>query len=137
MRVGLGVVASVRPDLPATPWVGRAEGTRHSSAILGRALGGRDMALGVVVLAADGDRSLRRAVLAGAFADTVDGLATVIGFAHLPRRMRYGILAATFGAAIAGLLTAVAIGSDAPRSSGTPTGAGEASATGEERTPAS
>ncbi|MDQ3601126.1 MAG: hypothetical protein M3408_07735, partial [Actinomycetota bacterium] len=45
-RVALGVVAVLRPELPARPWVGTTEAGGAAGRVLGRALGGRDISLG-------------------------------------------------------------------------------------------
>ena len=50
-RVGLGVVALTRPAVVARPWVGPT-GESQAGRVLGRALGGRDLALGLGTLAA-------------------------------------------------------------------------------------
>jgi hypothetical protein len=44
-RVTIGVVALVRPDLMARAWVGAAQAAGPTAAMLGRATGGRDIAL--------------------------------------------------------------------------------------------
>jgi hypothetical protein len=114
-RVVLGVVALLRPSIPARPWIG-SDARRPSLAVFGRALGGRDVALGAVALAATTDGELRRAALAGALADACDGIATVASFTSLPRRLRYGVLLLTFGAAaIGGVAGALVADGDAAR----------------------
>jgi hypothetical protein len=50
-RIGLGVVALTRPAVVARPWVGPS-GESQAGRVLGRALGGRDLALGLGTLAA-------------------------------------------------------------------------------------
>jgi hypothetical protein len=50
-RVVLGVVALTRPSLPARPWVG-ASADELGADVFGRALGARDLALGLGALAA-------------------------------------------------------------------------------------
>src|SRR5258708_39372290 len=64
-RIGIGLSAIVAPGLPARPWVGR--GDPRAVKTLGRALGGRDIALGLGVLRADAtERSSRDWLAAGA-----------------------------------------------------------------------
>src|SRR5579872_5026210 len=50
-RVGLGVTALAWPSVPARPWVG-ASADELSAQVFGRALGARDLALGLGALAA-------------------------------------------------------------------------------------
>ncbi len=91
------------PRLPSAPWVGRDEADRPSVRLFARALGGRDLALGLgCVLALRKGRRARGWVEAGALADAGDTLATLLAFSSLPRRSRVGILALTIGAALAG-----------------------------------
>jgi len=61
-RVALGVTAFALPRLPARPWVG-TDAARPSVEVMGRALGARDVALGLgallaLVVAAAGGRLL-------------------------------------------------------------------------------
>ncbi|MDP9388535.1 MAG: hypothetical protein M3Q48_11655, partial [Actinomycetota bacterium] len=46
-RVGLGVTALVAPRLPSAPWVGDADARRPAVQLFARALGARDVALGL------------------------------------------------------------------------------------------
>lgn len=98
IRVGIGVAAWVMPDRITDPWVGPSDdpGPR---AVLSRALGARDIALGLgALLAARNHRSVRGWVEAGGLADTGDLVATLISFRRLPRFTRWGLLAVTAGA---------------------------------------
>jgi uncharacterized protein YfiM (DUF2279 family) len=107
-RVAIGVVALIRPATVANPWVGADQTTSPASSVLGRATGGRDVALGVgAVLAA------RRTAVggligwtaAGAFCDAVDAAATGISWDRLPKGGRVAVAAAaTSGAVMGGLL---------------------------------
>ena len=105
-RTALGVAALASPALIARPWVGTASGP--AARVLGRALGGRDVALGLGALAA-----LRRVppggmgaavtwVGAGALADSLDVLATAVSWDELPRAGRWLVAASAGGAAVAG-----------------------------------
>jgi len=105
-RVGLGVVASSAPSVVARPWVGD-EADRSGAEVLGRALGGRDVALGLgALLAARHGAPLRGWVGAAVLADLVDTAATVAAFGRLPRRGRWLVLASAAAAAAAGVLAA-------------------------------
>ncbi|MGQ0716708.1 MAG: hypothetical protein ACT4NP_05205 [Pseudonocardiales bacterium] len=106
-RVALGVIAVLRPSVPARPWVGAALAAGPAGQVLGRALGGRDLALGLGALLA-----LRRPdssaaagwVAGGALADGADVLATLAAWPALPRWGRLGILGLAGGAAAIGVL---------------------------------
>ncbi|MGQ0466770.1 MAG: hypothetical protein ACT4QG_15770 [Sporichthyaceae bacterium] len=97
-RVVLGVAAIAKPELPAKPWIGAGPAATPGVQVFARALGGRDIALGVLALAAGG-RTRRLAVGMGAVADAVDMSATLVHWKDLPPRERWGLLAVTAGAA--------------------------------------
>lgn len=119
-RTALGVVAMVRPELPARPWIGTAAADRPGARVLARALGGRDLALGLGGLwsmlrpeptgaatgTPSGDRSGDRsaAVWAGtaALADATDFVATLLAWPNLPRGGRVLIATVAGGAAVVG-----------------------------------
>jgi hypothetical protein len=116
-RIGIGISALVAPSLSARPWIGSdagAPGTR----LLARAMGGRDLALGIGALRGLGlsDAEARPWVALGGMADAIDGLATVLAFGSLPRRRRWGILATTVGAAVVSARVAAALDADRPGS---------------------
>ena len=98
--VGLGALLS--PRLVSTPWLGRKESQRFPIRIFARVLGGRDVALGAAVLAANSDEELKRLCALGAAADGVDFFATLHEFPRLPRVGRWLVLGSTFGAALCG-----------------------------------
>jgi hypothetical protein len=114
-RAALGVVALTSPALVGRPWVGTAaEGA--PGRVLARALGGRDLALGIGALTA-----LQRFPLAGtgqpgsaaglwvamgAMADSADLLATVMAWDQLPATGRWLVAASAGGAAVAGAAAA-------------------------------
>jgi hypothetical protein len=113
-RVGLGVLALARPSVPARPWVG-ASADELGAEVFGRALGARDLALGLGALAATwqapADRRRRQAsawYAAGALADALDVATTVAAWPRLPRVTRWLVAASAGGAAIAGAAGAVA-----------------------------
>jgi len=104
--VALGGVAVVAPDLVARPWIG-TDADRDGAKVLGRALGGRDLALGIgPVLASRRGGPVRGWVEAAALADLVDVAATLAVFSRLPRRGRWLVLASAAGAALAGSVAA-------------------------------
>src|SRR5438067_1318388 len=92
-RVALGLTALAWPAVPARPWVGdAADGL--AAAVFGRALGARDLALGLGALAAlrrqAGDPAAARAwVAAGALSDALDVVASLLSWRALPRPGRW------------------------------------------------
>jgi hypothetical protein len=109
-RIGLGVAAFVAPVVPSRPWVGAAEADRPGARVFARALGGRDLALGLgVVLAARHDGPVRGWVEGGGMADAGDLVATLLAWRSLPRLGRLGILAVTAGAVAAARVIAPAV----------------------------
>ena len=97
----LGVIALLWPSLPARPWVGGTIAASPGGKVLARALGARDLALGVGAW-----RALRRRrgeaspwVTAGAVADLCDATVTLAAWRHLPRRGRAMVLLAAGGSA--------------------------------------
>ncbi|HKR51378.1 MAG TPA: hypothetical protein VJT72_17705 [Pseudonocardiaceae bacterium] len=116
-RVALGVTALLRPGVPARPWVGAALAAGPAGQVFGRALGGRDLGLGLGALLAllRPDSSAAAGwvaagwVAGGALADGADVLATVAAWPALPRWGRLGILGLAGGAAAVGALTAVTL----------------------------
>jgi len=108
-RIGLGVTAIVAPTLPARPWIGD-DARRPSVKLLSRALGARDVALGIgAVLAMNHGGPVRGWVEGGGFADAGDFVATLVHFRSLPRRERWGLLAITSGAAVTARYLAPAV----------------------------
>jgi hypothetical protein len=109
-RIGIGATAIATPVLVSRPWIGDAA-ARPASRLLARALGGRDLALGIGALRAlaISDQEARPWVALGGTADALDALATVIAFANLPRRWRWSILAVTAAAAAASIRAATTL----------------------------
>ena len=102
-RVGLGVTAMVAPTLPLRPWIGRSVSWRPQAKLLARALGVRDLALGLgVILALRKDAPVRGWVEGSAMADAGDALATLLAFRSLPKVGRMAVLASAGGAAAVG-----------------------------------
>ncbi|MGH3206749.1 MAG: hypothetical protein ACRDNO_03205 [Trebonia sp.] len=116
-RVGLGVAALVSPSVPARPWVG-ASADELGAQVFGRALGARDLALGLGALAAAqaassgswpaGARSAGAWYTAGALSDALDVAVTVAAWPRLPRATRWLVAASAGGAAVAGAAGALA-----------------------------
>jgi hypothetical protein len=117
-RVALGVTALAFPSVPARPWVG-APADDLTAQVFGRALGGRDPALGLGALAAlqapaAGAGSARAWVAAGALSDALDVVATAVSWRELPRVTRWLVAASAGGAALAGAAGALTLGPEAP-----------------------
>jgi hypothetical protein len=111
-RVGLGVAALVSPSVPARPWVG-ASADELGAQVFGRALGARDLALGLGALAAareasSGSRPAGAWYAAGALSDALDVAVTVAAWRRLPRATRWLVAASAGGAAVAGAAGALA-----------------------------
>jgi hypothetical protein len=103
-RIAFGVGYLVAPERAAGAWVAQAAADRRTQ-VLVRALGARDLALGVGALralaAADG--SAQAWFGAHAVADATDLAATLAARDYLPRRNL------RFASAIAGVSTAIAL----------------------------
>ncbi len=108
-RCALGLVALGAPALPLRPWVGE-DAERSSAALLARALGGRDLAIGLgAVLAGLDGAPLRRWVQAAGVADLGDVGATLGHFRDLPRVGRWLVLAAAASGVAAAAVAAPAV----------------------------
>jgi hypothetical protein len=104
-RCGLGAVAFVAPALPLKPWVGPGA-SRPDAKLLARALGGRDLAIGLGTLwAIRRHQPLTGWVAAAGLADAGDVAATLGRFSSLPRLGRWAVLSAAAGGAAAALVT--------------------------------
>jgi hypothetical protein len=102
-RLGIGVIAAVRPGLAARSWVDSAAADGTAARVFARALGGRDIALAAGALAAyraQDQAELRRWARLGAVADAVDAVATVACWSALPKVNRVLVLATAAGAAV-------------------------------------
>ena len=111
-RVALGLTALAWPAVPARPWVG-ASADDLAARVFGRALGARDLALGLGALTAlqrpGADPGPAAAwVAAGALSDALDVAASVASWRELPRMSRWLVAASAGGAALAGAAAAVA-----------------------------
>jgi hypothetical protein len=100
-RVTLGVTAVVSPGLPLGPWVGRAASRARPVRLLARALGFRDVALGLgLLLALRRSAPARGWVEAGGLADLGDATLTLVSFRRLPAQGRWVVLAAAGAGAL-------------------------------------
>lgn len=109
-RIGLGATAVLAPSIPLRPWVGREVAWRPRAKLLARALGFRDIALGVgAVMALHHDAPVRGWVEGGALADAGDVLATLIAFGTLPKWGRWLVLASAASAVAASGVAAPAV----------------------------
>ena len=117
-RVALGVTALAWPSVPARPWVGAAADD-VAARVFGRALGARDLALGLGALAAlqgpaAGTGSARGWVAAGALSDALDVVASLKSWPELPRVTRWLVAASAGGAALAGAAGALTLSPATP-----------------------
>jgi hypothetical protein len=132
-RVGIGVVALVRPDVPSRPWVGTGTGDGPAGLagrVFGRALGGRDLALGLATLVAlrqpggesagpgahrapgeprDASEAAALWVAAGALADALDVVTSPAAWRELPRFTRWLVVGSAAGASLTGAAGALAL----------------------------
>ena len=110
-RVALGLTALAWPAVPARPWVG-ASADDLAARVFGRALGGRDLALGLGALAAlrrpDAEPGAAASwVAAGALSDALDVAASLASWRDLPRITRWLVAASAGGAALTGAAAAL------------------------------
>src|SRR2546426_10855491 len=78
-RIALGAIAMLAPSLPLRPWVGGATAQQRQAKVLARAMGIRDIALGLgVILALRHAAPARGWVEGGGLADTRDCVATLL-----------------------------------------------------------
>jgi hypothetical protein len=114
VRVGIGAVAMVAPTVVARPWIG-ADASRRTTKVFARAMGIRDLALGLgVILALRHDAPVRGWVEGGGLADAGDALATLLSFGSLPRFSRWLVVATAAGAAATAQVLAPAVDSTGP-----------------------
>ncbi len=112
-RVVLGLTALAWPSVPARPWVGAAADDL-AARVFGRALGARDIALGLGALTAmqrpAAQRGSARAwVAAGAMSDALDVVASLSSWRELPQRGRWLVIASASGAAVTGAAGALTL----------------------------
>jgi hypothetical protein len=106
-RVAIGVTALAWPAAPSRPWVGAAADDL-AARVFGRALGARDLALGLGALAAlqGQDGSASAWVAAGALSDTLDVAASLASWRELPRIGRWLVAGSAAAAALTGAAAA-------------------------------
>jgi hypothetical protein len=110
-RVALGLTALAWPAIPARPWVG-ASADDLAARVFGRALGARDLALGLGALAALARPGAEPGpaaswVAAGALSDALDVAASLASWHDLPRVTRWLVAASAGGAALTGAAAAL------------------------------
>lgn len=107
LRIGLGATLLLAPRAASAVWTGSAL-PEPARAILGRALGGRDIALGVgtVAVAMSGQPTIAW-IAAGGGADAVDAAATLAAWRQLPRWRRELVIMASAGSTATAALLAV------------------------------
>ena len=110
-RVALGLTALAWPAVPARPWVG-ASADDLAARVFGRALGARDLALGLGALAALARPGAEPGpaaswVAAGALSDALDVAASMASWDDLPRLTRWLVAASAGGAALTGAAAAL------------------------------
>ena len=117
-RVALGLTALVWPSVPARPWVGGAA-DELGARVFGRALGARDLALGLGALAALQGPAARQGPATGAgpasawaLSDALDVVASLASWRELPRMGRWLVVGSAGGAALAGAAGALAVRAD-------------------------
>src|ERR1700731_3459790 len=109
-RVALGVTALAWPAVPARPWVGAAADDL-AARVFARALGARDLALGLGALTAlqAQDASASLWVAAGALSAALDGAASLAWWRALRRVGRWLVVGSAAGAALPGAAGALAV----------------------------
>ena len=118
-RVALGLTALAWPAVPARPWVGAAADDL-AARVFGRALGARDVALGLGALTAlqrpgAEPGSASAWVAAGALSDALDVAASLASWRELPPMTRWLVAASAGGAALTGAAAAVTSATSHPR----------------------
>ena len=110
-RVTIGAALLAAPALVTRGWAG-PEAAGAGGRLLGRAVGARDLTLGLGVIGAlnRGDAQAADWIRASAVADAGDALATALAFRHLPRRGRVGVLLLAGAAAVVGFVAADNLG---------------------------
>ncbi len=111
-RTVLGLSALVAPGLLGRTWVG-ADAGHTGTKVLARALGGRDLVIGLGTLTAMGEQqnddtlvSASRWIAFGGVADLGDFAATVLSWRRLPRVSRWLVAGLAGGSAVGSLVMA-------------------------------
>lgn len=103
-RIGIGLGLLLTPAVAARGWGGQVTAEPGAKLFL-RALGGRDLLLGLGALRTlgEGDGSAEAWVRASALADATDAAATLVAVRHLPSPGRWVTIAVASTAAVLGL----------------------------------
>ena len=110
VRSAIGVVALAAPGLAAGLWADAGARPLASTRVLARALGARDLALGMgLLLALRHEGPVRGWVEAGGLADAGDVVATVSRFGDLPATGRWVALFSAAGGVAAARLLSVSV----------------------------
>jgi hypothetical protein len=112
-RFVFGAALTAQPSLLEGAWVGK-QARLPGAQVLGRAVGARDLTLGLGGLqaVARDDGSVRPWLAAAAVCDTVDFGATYAAGRRIPRQARNGVLAIAGVFSVLSALTAAASGSN-------------------------
>ncbi|MBV9092429.1 MAG: hypothetical protein JO132_00920 [Streptosporangiaceae bacterium] len=108
-RVALGLAALAFPSVPSRPWVGSAADDL-AARVFARALGARDLALGLGALAAfRREESPSTWVAAGALSDALDVAASLASWRELPPVTRWFVAGSAGSAAVIGATAAASL----------------------------
>ena len=102
-RVAIGTAMVLAPEKVAASWIGGREAARMGPQVVTQALGIRDAAIGVGILASQGTDAARMWLLAAVASDSVDLAATLRGRGELPATAVAGVTAIAAGSALLGL----------------------------------
>jgi hypothetical protein len=103
-RIAVGAALTVAPRVAGGGWFGPAASAERATQVAIRALGIRDLVLGLATYRAlDRGDDLDELLLLGAACDTVDALATARSFRALPTKGALATLAVATEAAAIGL----------------------------------
>jgi hypothetical protein len=115
-RIAFGAMFLLAPGLAGRLWIGD-DARRPAVKVLTRALGGRDLAIGLgVVIALDRGGPVRGWLEAGVLADAVDCAAALLAGDSLPENARSGVI--LVAAVSAGLGAVLARALDQPPAAG-------------------
>ena len=103
-RAAIGAAVLIAPEATISRWLGAENARRGAVKALGRGLAARDLGLAFATIQTLDDPVIGpRVLLACAFADGVDALATILERDELPPVAAAGTVAIAGGAALAGL----------------------------------
>ena len=105
-RIAIGTAMVLNPEKVAASWIGGRDAGRTGPQVLTQALGIRDAAIGVGVLATAGTAAARTWLLAGVAADSVDLVATLRARDDLPAIAAAGVTVIAAGSTLVGLYLA-------------------------------